>query len=145
MSKTIPIRNYTELIERLQEERIPFRRVENEDAVAVPIKLGKEDSVLHIRWESTPGVIQFIQMLPFVVPQERIDSVAILIGRFNVSLPILGFTLNPKNGVVAYRTHTFLGKEASVAPGMLGALIAYAARTTTAFLPVLRAAAMNAA
>jgi hypothetical protein len=106
----------------------------------VPTRLGEEQSALHIRWEPVPGVIQFVQMLPVIVPEYRREKVAVLIGSINVSLPILGVTMNPENGVVAYRTHAFLGKEKKIAPGVIGAVIASAVRITKIYLPRLKEA-----
>lgn len=143
MVNSSPIGSFEALIDQLEEEKLPFRRVEDQNILTVPTRLGEEQSVLHIRWEAIPGVIQFIQMIPVVVPENRRDEVAALIGRINVSLPILGFTMNPENGVVAFRTHAFLGKEKAVAPGMIGAVIASSVRTTKIFLPQLRKAAEN--
>jgi len=140
-----PISSFEGLIAQLDAENLPFRRAETEEAVSVPTRLGDEDSVLHIRWEAVPGVVQFLQVLPLTVPESRRDEMAILIGRINVALPVLGFTLNPKNGVIAFRTHAFLGKEGVIAPGLIGALIATAVRTTKTFLPQLRAAGMETA
>jgi len=140
MVNTNPIESFEALIKQLKEENLPFRRTEDENVLTVPTKLGDEQSVLHIRWEPVPGVIQFVQMLPVVVPESRQDKVAKLIGSINVSLPILGFTMNPENGVVAYRTHAFLGKEKEIAPGVIGAVIASAVRITKIYLPQLKEA-----
>jgi hypothetical protein len=137
------IDSYKSLVARLGEEKIPFRELENEDTVTVPTRLGDQNSQLHIRWEAVAGVVQFIQLVPFVVPPERRDAVAVLITRINAALPILGFTLNPQNGVAAYRVHAFLGNQAAIAPGLIGALIANAAKTTDAFLPILRKVALQ--
>lgn len=134
------IDSFEALINKLEEEKLPFRRVENRQILTVPTRLGEERSVLHIRWEAIPGVIQFIQILPLVVPENRRDDLAVTIGRINASVPILGFTMNPKNGVVAFRTHAFLGKDKAIEPGMIGAVVASCVRTTKLFLPQLREA-----
>jgi hypothetical protein len=135
-----PIESFEALIQQLEEENLPFRKAEEKDTLTVPTRLGEEQSVLHIRWEPVPGVIQFVQMLPVTVPEHRRDRLAVLIGSINVSLPILGFTMNPENGVVAYRTHAFLGKEKEIAPGVIGAVIASAVRITKIYLPQLKKA-----
>ena len=135
-----PIESFEGLIRQLEEENLPFRKAEDKNTLTVPTRLGDEQGALHIRWEPVPGVIQFVQMLPVVVPEYRRDKVAVLIGKLNVSLPILGFTMNPENGVVAYRTHAFLGKEKEIAPGVVGAVIASAVRITKIYLPQLKKA-----
>lgn len=140
MINTTSIDSFEALVAQLEKEEIPYRRMNNENTVAVPTRLGDEQSMLQIRWAATPGVIQFMQVLPFVAPESRRDDIALLIGRINMTLPILGFTLNPKTGVIAFRTHAFLGKEGAIAPGLIGAVIAGAVRTTKSFLPQLREA-----
>ena len=141
MVSTSPIGTFEELMAQLEEEKLPFRKdTITKDTVTVPTRLGKKNSVIHIRWAPIPGIIQFLQMLPFVVPENRRNDISLLISRINLELPILGFTLNQKNGVLAFRTHAFLGKESSIAPGMIGAIIASAVHTTKAFLPQLKAA-----
>lgn len=142
MDEAKPISSFEGLMAQLDAEDLPYRRDEAEDALIVPTRLGeKEDCILHIRWEALPGVVQFIQVLPFKVPSNRLDEMAVLIGGINVSLPVLGFTLNPQTGVMAYRTHAFLGKEQAIAPGLVGALISSCVKTSKTFLPQLRAAA----
>lgn len=140
MAGKTPINNFEALVAQLEKEKIPYRRVNNENTVAVPTRLGQEQSMLQIRWEATVGVIQFMQVLPFVVPESRREELALLIGRINTKLPILGFTLRPKSGVIAFRTHAFLGKDGAVAPGLIGAVIAGAVRTTKSFFAQLRKA-----
>ena len=141
MVSTSPIGTFEELMAQLEAEKLPFRKdTTTKDTLSVPTRLGEENSVIHIRWAPIPGVIQFLQMLPFVVPENRRDDIALLISRINLSLPIIGFTLNHKNGIMAFRTHAFLGKDGAIAPGMVGAVIASAVRTTKDFLPQLRAA-----
>ncbi|NJM47786.1 MAG: hypothetical protein HC860_17785 [Alkalinema sp. RU_4_3] len=69
------ISSFDALKAQLHRETLPFREVEGEPAVTLPTRLGDADSVLHIRWEPTPGVVQFIQPLPMTVPVDRRSDV----------------------------------------------------------------------
>jgi hypothetical protein len=141
MVSTSTIATFEELMIQLKDEKLPFRRdTTTKDTLTVPTRLGEENSVIHIRWAPIPGIIQFVQILPFTVPENRRNDISLLISRINLELPILGFTLNHGNGALAFRTHAFLGKQGAIAPGMIGAIIASAVRTTKAFLPKLKAA-----
>jgi hypothetical protein len=141
MTNYQPIPSFEALLAQLETEKIPFRRVESEPAVSVPTRLGDQESILHIRWEAIPGVIQFIQVLPLVVPEEQRNALTILLNRINLGLPVLGFALNESNGIMTYRTQAFLDGKGAIPPGLIGALIAIAARTAEKFLPQLQAAA----
>lgn len=140
MACKLTISTFKELLTQLEEEKLPFRKDPTaKDTVTIPTHVGENNSAIHIRWAPIPGIIQFLLMLPFVVPENRRNDISFLIGRINLELPIIGFTLNHKNGVLAFRTHAFLGKEGAIAPGMIGAIIASVVHTTKAFLPQLKA------
>ena len=141
MTKQNPIQSFDALLSQMEKEKIPFKKADGEPSLSVPTRLGDQEAVLHIRWEAVPGVIQFIQVLPLTVPQAQREKVSVLMNRINFVLPVLGFALNEKNGIMIYRTQTFLDRNGAIPPGMIGAMIAISAHTAEKFLPQLKAAA----
>ncbi|MGD9212949.1 MAG: hypothetical protein PVI90_19345, partial [Desulfobacteraceae bacterium] len=79
MSNLKQLESYEDLLADLKDRKIPFRRVAGETSLSIPTRLGDQNAVLHIRWEPTPGVIQFIQVLPLTVPGEHRDVLMILL------------------------------------------------------------------
>jgi hypothetical protein len=134
------LQNFKDLLDQLEIEKIPFNRVENESIVRIPTHIGDQDAILYISWEPLPNVIQFIQILPCIVPQGQREALTSLLNRINFNIPVLGFVLNEKNGVLTFRTHVFLNKNKSILPGMIGALISITIQTAAKFLPQLQEA-----
>jgi hypothetical protein len=117
------LQNFNDLLAQLEIEKILFNQVENEPVVRIPTRLGAQDGILYIYWEPIPGVIQFIQILPFTIPKDRRKTMTTLLNRINFNIPVLGFALNEKTGVLTYRTQAFLNENNSILPGMIGALV----------------------
>lgn len=69
------------------------------------------------------GVVQFIQEIPLVVPEEKRKIIAILLNHINCTIPVLGFSLNQKNGILIYRTQTFLDANRSISSYIIGITI----------------------
>lgn len=136
-----PINSFESLVTQLEKEKILFHRVENESVVRLFTHSGNQKIVLYIRWEPIPGVIQFIQVLPLVVPKEKRETVAVLLNHINFDLNVLGFALNEKTGVLTYRTQTFLNETRSILPGMIGVFIGFTAGTVEKYFPKFQAAA----
>ena len=136
-----PFENLDALVAQLETERIPFRKEENEPIINIPTRIVEKESLLPIQWEPVEGVVQFIQLLPFIVPEEERKAVAVLINRINFALPILGFVLNEKNGVLTYRTQAVLNEKKAIPPGFIGAFIALSIHNSEQFLTQLQASA----
>jgi hypothetical protein len=136
-----PLENFGALVTQLEIEQIPFRKDEDEPILNIPTRLLEKESLLQIRWEPIQGIIQFIQVLPLIVPEKQREAVMLLINRINFSLPVLGFTLNEKTGVLTYRTQAFLNENKAILPGLIGALIALSIRNSEQFLTQLQASA----
>ncbi|MGI9420090.1 MAG: YbjN domain-containing protein [Geminicoccaceae bacterium] len=136
-----PIASFAELKAQLGRENMPFREVDGEQAVSFPTRLGDADSVLHIRWEPTPGVVQFIQPLPMTVPVGRRADVARALHRINLKLALLGFTLDEETGHVAFRAQAMMADMQGLLPGMIGLMIRTSIETAATHWPGLRAIA----
>lgn len=132
-----PLGSFNALVAQLQNEKIPFRSYENKSIIIPTLLLGK-DSILQIHWEPVQGVILFVQVMPFTIPEERINEVAVLINRINSVLPFLGFVLNEKSGVLTYRTQVFLNENRAIPPGLIGALMSFSIRYSEQFLTQLQ-------
>lgn len=135
------IATFEELKVQLEREGLPYRDVEGEPAVSFPTRLGDVDSVLHIRWEPTPGVVQFIQPLPITVPPERRIEIGQALHRINHSLALLGFTLNEAKGFVAYRAQAMVSCGQGLQVGMIGLMIRTSIETAATHWPGLKAIA----
>jgi hypothetical protein len=96
--------------------------------------------ILHIRWQTEPGIVHFVQPLPLKVPRSALGALAIFLHDITHSLAVPGFTLDVRTGRVAFRTQAFLDVGGSIAAGMIGALIATCSRTAASYLPALHAA-----
>lgn len=138
MSNYKPIETFDALATQLESENIPFKRDENEPILNIPIHLLGKESLLQIRWEPMRGVIQFIQVMPFIVPEEQRNEVSVLINRINFALPVLGFVLNEKKGVLTYRTQAFLNEKNAISPGLIGVMMALSIRNSEQFLTQLQ-------
>lgn len=135
------IAGFDDLKAQLLRENMPFRAVDGEPAVSFPTRLGDVDSVLHIRWEPTPGVVQFIQPLPMTVPIERRGDIGQALHRINHTLALLGFTLNEAEGLVAFRSQAMMSGREGLHPGMIGLMIRSSIETAATHWPGLRAIA----
>lgn len=135
------IDSFEALKSQLAKEGLPFRKVDGEQALSLPTRLGDTDSVLHLRWEPTPGVVQFIQPLPLTVPPATRVEVGQALHRINLKLAIQGFTLDDQSGNVAFRTQTLLAASNGVLPGMIGLMIRSSIETASTHLPGIRAIA----
>jgi len=133
------IDSFEALVAQLEDEEISYTRAEEETAVILPTKLGEEKSYLHIRWEPTPGIVEFVQPLPFEVPDNRHWEVWKAISEINFELPVLGFVFNPEDGVISFRTQTYLGPE-GIPLAFIGALIQTSVKTAAQCIPQLKAA-----
>ncbi len=136
-----PIASFDELKAQLRQEDLPFREVSGEQAVSFPTRLGDTDSVLHIRWEPTPSVVQFIQPLPMTVPIERRADIGRALHRINHKLAMLGFTLDEETGHVAFRAQAMMADMQGLLPGMIGLMIRTSIETAATHWPGLRAIA----
>jgi hypothetical protein len=132
------LQNFNDLLAQLEIEKILFNQVENEPVVRIPTRLGAQDGILYIYWEPIPGVIQLIQILPFTIPKDRRKTMTTLLNRINFNIPVLGFALNEKTGVLTYRTQAFLNENNSILPGMIGALMNITIQIAAKFLPQLK-------
>lgn len=137
------IDSFRALKNQLASEDLPFREVEGEQALSLPTRLGDTDSILHLRWEPTPGVVQFIQPLPLTVPPETRIEVGQALHRINHKLAIQGFTLDEQSGHVAFRTQLLLAIGQGLLPGMIGLLIRSSIETASTHLPGIRAIAAS--
>jgi len=135
------IDSFDALKSQLAKEGLPFRKVDGEQALSLPTRLGDADSILHLRWEPTPGVVQFIQPLPLTVPPATRVEVGQALHRINLKLAIQGFTLDDQSGHVAFRTQTLLAAGTGVLPGMIGLMIRSSIETASTHLPGIRAIA----
>jgi len=135
------ISSFEELKAQLASENLPFREVDGEQAVSFPTRLGDIDSILHIRWEPTPGVVQFIQPLPMTVSPERRTDIGQALHRINHQLALLGFTLNEAEGIIAFRAQAMMSGGQGLHPGMIGLMIRTSIETAATHWPGLRAIA----
>ncbi|MGH1479856.1 MAG: YbjN domain-containing protein [Geminicoccales bacterium] len=135
------IDSFEALSSQLAKEGLPFRKVDGEQALSLPTRLGDTDSVLHLRWEPTPGVVQFIQPLPLAVPPATKVEVGQALHRINLQLAIQGFTLDEQTGNVAFRTQVLLSAGQGLLPGMIGLMIRSSIETASTHLPGIRAIA----
>ena len=135
------IDSFEALKSQLAGEGLPFREVDGERALSLPTRLGDADSILHIRWEPTPGVVQFIQPLPLKVPPATKPEVGHALHRINLKLAIQGFTFDEEDGNVAFRTQVVLSADQGLVPGMIGLLIRSSIETASTHLPGIRAIA----
>ncbi|MEZ5932792.1 MAG: YbjN domain-containing protein [Alphaproteobacteria bacterium] len=135
------ISSFDALKAQLRREDLPFREVEGERAVTLPTRLGDADSVLHIRWEPTPGVVQFIQPLPMTVPVDRRSDIGRALHRINLKLALLGFTYDGPAGIVAFRAQAMMAGGEGLLPGMIGLMIRTSIETAATHWPGLRAIA----
>lgn len=135
------IDSFEALKSQLAKEDLPFRKVDGEQALSLPTRLGDTDSILHLRWEPTPGVVQFIQPLPLTVPPSTRGEVGQALHRINLKLAIQGFTLDDQSGNVAFRTQALLSIGQGLLPGMIGLMIRSSIETASTHLPGIRAIA----
>ena len=126
---------------KLLSENLPFREVSGEEAVSFPTRLGDIDSVLHIRWEPTPGLVQFIQPLPITVRHEQRAEIGQALHRINHQLALLGFTFNEAEGLIAFRAQAMMSGGEGLLPGMIGLMIRTSIETAATHWPGLRAIA----
>jgi hypothetical protein len=134
------IHNFDTLMIQLEDEKIPFHRVEKDSTLCIPIQLSDKEGNLFICWEPMHGVVQFIQEIPLVVPEEKRKIIAILLNDINYVLPVLGFYLSKKKDVIVYRTQAFLDANRSISPGLIGIIIGIMIHTAEKFLPQLQKA-----
>ena len=133
---------FDDLLSYLKEKNKSFRRVENETTVMVASPSASHpEQICYLRWEPIPGVIQFIQMLPLTVPEEKRAEMAILLNQINFDLVIAGFGMNEKNGVLTYRVQTLLDQNHAIAAEMISVHIRLTLQMMEALLPKLRAVA----
>ena len=71
MTISEPIASFEALLVQLENEKIPLRKIESEPEVSEPARLGGQESILHIRWEATPDVIQFIRYCRWWCPRGK--------------------------------------------------------------------------
>lgn len=135
------IDSFAALKSQLAKESLPFREVDGEQALSLPTRLGDTDSVLHLRWEPTPGVVQFIQPLPLTIQPATRAEVGQALHRINLTLAIQGFTLDEQSGNVAFRTQALLSIGQGLLPGMIGLMIRSSIETASTHLPGIRAIA----
>ncbi|MGI9451460.1 MAG: YbjN domain-containing protein [Geminicoccaceae bacterium] len=135
------IDSFEALKSQLAGEGLPFREVDGEQALSLPTRLGDVDSVLHLRWEPTPGVVQFIQPLPLTIPPATRGEVGQALHRINLKLAIQGFTFDEEDGNVAFRTQIVLAADQGVVPGLIGLMIRSSIETASTHLPGIRAIA----
>jgi hypothetical protein len=136
------LQSFTDLVLQLENEKIPFEQIKNSSTVIVPIPDPEKEWICYIRWEPIPGVIQFIQVLPVKVPETQQDEMRTILNRINFDLPVLGFVLNEKNGILTYRVQIFLDKNKSIPAEIIGGLMALSVHTVKAYLPQIKAAMM---
>jgi len=135
------IDSFEALKSQLAKEGLPFREADGEQALSLPTRLGDADSILHLRWEPTPGVVQFLQPLPLTVPPATKGEVGQALHRINLKLAIQGFTFDEEDGNVAFRTQVILTANQGLVPGMIGLMIRSSIETASTHLPGIRAIA----
>lgn len=137
-----PIDSFEALQAQLTSENLPFRiAADVSNTLTLSTKLGGVDSLLHIRWEGMPGIVQFVQTIPLIVPAARRAEVSALVHQLNNRNAVLGYTFDADKGVVGFRTQAFLGAEKAMAAAMVGALIGVAAHTVSDNLAEIEQAA----
>jgi hypothetical protein len=125
---------------QLEDEKIPFHQVEKDFILCMSTQLGDKEGNLFICWEPIRGVVQFIQEIPLIVPEEKRKNIAFLLNQINYVIPVLGFYLNEKKGVIVYRTQAFLDANRSISPGLIGFIIGITIHMAEKFLPQLQEA-----
>ena len=132
-SQVVNINSFSALKKQFDSEGLPYKQLNAEPTLTVPISTGGVESVMHIRWEPTPGIIQFIQPLPVKIQQRNYADVALLLNTINSRLAVLGFTLNQESGIVTYRVQAFLTHGNIIEAGLLGSIISTVAKTATQY------------
>ena len=140
MSNLKQLENYEDLLTELKDKKIPFRKIEGKTSLSIPIRLGDQNAALLILWEPEPRVIQLIQILPLAVPREYREVLTILLNRINFTLPVTGFVMNEKHGVITYRIQAFLDPNGAISSDTIGSLSALSIRTAKYILPQLKKA-----
>lgn len=133
--------NFAELLRQLGEEKLPYRFFGDTSTVTLPTRLGREDGVIHLRWRADVGLVQFVHPVPMEAPANRIGELVAAANRINHGLMVLGFTVDERTGLCAFRTHAYLDPEGAVPTGLVGALIGTCAKSVADALPALREAA----
>jgi hypothetical protein len=134
------VNSFEKLMAQLKQENIPFKPLHIQKILSIPSRVGEQTTILHIRWQTEPGIVHFVQPLPLTVPRSALGALAIFLHDINHKLAVPGFTLDVRTGRIAFRTQAFLDAGGSIAAGMIGALIATCTHTAARYLPALHAA-----
>jgi hypothetical protein len=140
MSNLKQLKSYEDLLTELKDKKILFRKIERKTSLSIPTRLDGQNAVLLILWEPAPRVIQFIQILPLAIPGEYREALTILLNHINFTLPVTGFVMNKKHGVLTYRIQAFLDPNGAIASDTVGSLLTLSTRTAAYFLPQLKKA-----
>lgn len=131
------IRSFQDLLHVLERDGVPHQAEPAEQSVRIPTLHGDLDSVLLLRWQDSDGVIQFIQALPLVVPEDKLGLLSEALTRLNHVMAIPGFDLNHGHRLLSFRLYLPLYPRGEVAPFEVQAMFRLAVKTAADFLPVL--------
>ena len=144
MTSSEILQGFESLVSDCKKRKIPFHKPENENVICVSTQIGGQEDIIHIHWEPVEGIIQFIHILPLVVPAKLRNKMLILLNRINLALPNCGFTLDEKNGIITYKLCAFLNEIGRIHSSMIFGVIDISIRTVKEILPQLQQATASA-
>lgn len=80
-----------------------YKPDEKQKTIALGTKAGQLEGVMIIRWDDTDGVVQFIQTLPFEIPEARLPAMETAVTRVNHALSVPGFGVNHDHRIAYFR------------------------------------------
>lgn len=95
--------NFSDLLNLLTKDKIPHQVDRQQQRVSIPTKSGVLEGELLIEWDVSNPIVQVIQPLPFLVPENRIAACESAIARINHALMLPGFGLNHASCLLYYR------------------------------------------
>lgn len=88
------ISSYDELVALFREAPLTLQAMPEQSAVQIAVSKGPLEGVMFIRWQAEHKLVDFLQGLPFEIPEERIPAVATAIALLNHALVLPGFGIN---------------------------------------------------
>ncbi|HEX3473545.1 MAG TPA: YbjN domain-containing protein [Kofleriaceae bacterium] len=139
------IESFHDLVKLLEREQVPHRVDEALQFVEIPTRSRPLEGSLAIVWDRNDNLVQFIHLLPFDLPAERLGAVAEAIARANHVLALPGFGIDHTKQRAYYRIVLPRGKDGSLDATLVGPTITSVVETTRDFFLPLQQIALHGA
>lgn len=144
-SETHKIQSFQDLLALLAADQVLHQTTADPSAVAIPTRRGTMEGMLLLRWQAAQGVVQLVQSLPVVVPEDRVAAVEDALVRLNHALALPGFGMNPTARTVYFRVVLPIHPSMPVTDTMVRALFSSTVRNAADYLGVIQRVAFEGA